>query len=158
VEIVLQSHIEKVEFDPAKNSYVIRSNNGPVVSRSVVVATGGLSIPNMDPTPFGYDIARQFGLAVLPVRASLVPYTFTGQLKDMFARLSGNAIPATIKTSKKSFHEALLFTHRGLSGPVVLQISNYWQPSDSIHIDLRPSEITQRAWLEPLSHNCYRRT
>ena len=92
----------------------------------------------MDPTPFGYDIARQFGLAVLPVRASLVPYTFTGQLKDMFARLSGNAIPAKIKAGKKSFHEALLFTHRGLSGPVVLQISNYWEPSDSIHIDLLP--------------------
>ena len=148
VEIVLQCLIETIEFDSTKNSYVIHSNNGQVASKSIVVATGGLSIPNMDPTPFGYDIARQFGLAVLPVRASLVPYTFTGQLKDMFARLSGNAIPATIKTSKKSFREALLFTHRGLSGPVVLQISNYWQPSDSIHIDLLPDTSLSDILLE----------
>jgi len=92
----------------------------------------------MQPTPFGYELARQFNLAVLPIRASLVPYTFTGVLKDMFARLSGNAIPSLVRAGKQSFREALLFTHRGLSGPVVLQVSNYWQPSDSIIIDLVP--------------------
>ncbi len=138
VDIVLQCAIDQIEFDNDNSNYVIHSNIGQFASKAVVVATGGLSIPNMDPTPFGYDIARQFGLAVLPVRASLVPYTFTGQLKDMFARLSGNAIPAIINAGKKSFEEALLFTHRGLSGPVVLQISNYWQQSDPIHIDLIP--------------------
>jgi len=104
----------------------------------VVVATGGLSIPHMDPTPFGYDVARQFGLQVLPIRASLVPYTFSGALKEMFVRLSGNAIPTRIQAGKRSFLEALLFTHRGLSGPVVLQISNYWHESDAINIDLLP--------------------
>ena len=138
VDIVLQCVIDQLDFDASANSYRLRTSLGSVASSAVVVATGGLSIPNMDPTPFGYEIARQFGLNVLPIRASLVPYTFTGQLKDMFARLSGNAIPATIKAGKTSFREALLFTHRGLSGPVVLQISNYWQQSDPIHIDLLP--------------------
>lgn len=138
VDIVLQCAIDKIDFDVKNNNYRLTTSLGPVASEAVVVATGGLSIPHMDPTPFGYEVARQFGLNVQPLRASLVPYTFTGQLKDMFARLSGNAIPATVKTGKNSFREALLFTHRGLSGPVILQISNYWQQSDPIHIDLLP--------------------
>lgn len=118
--------------------FILTTNKGEFRSTSVVVATGGLSIPNMHPTPFGYELARQFGLAVMPIRASLVPYTFTGALKEMFARLAGNAIPVVVKAGKQSFREAILFTHRGLSGPVVLQISNYWQPSDPITIDLLP--------------------
>ena len=149
VDIITQCIIDKIHFDETNKNYHLSSNLGSVASRSVVVATGGLSIPHMDPTPFGYDIARQFGLKVLPVRASLVPYTFTGELKEMFARLSGNAIPAVISAGKDSFREALLFTHRGLSGPVVLQISNYWQESDPIHIDLLPdlimSDVLQEA-------------
>jgi len=131
VEIVLQCSIERIDFDKQSNNYRLQTSRGNIDSKAVVMATGGLSIPHMDPTPFGYEVARQFGLDVLPVRASLVPYTFTGQLKDMFARLSGNAIPAVIQAGKTSFREALLFTHRGLSGPVVLQISNYWQPSET---------------------------
>ena len=138
VEVVLSCHIDKVEFDTIGDSYRIHSNHGSIAVPALVVATGGLSIPHMDPTPFGYEIARQFGLKVCPVRASLVPYTFSGQLKDMFARLSGNAIQAVIKAGQQSFREALLFTHRGLSGPVVLQISNYWEPSDPVNIDLLP--------------------
>ena len=138
VDIVLQCAIDKIRFDTKQQRYSLVTNKGTLESRSVVVATGGLSIPHMDPTPFGYEVAKQFGLNVLPVRASLVPYTFSGPLKELFARLSGNAIPATIKAGATSFREALLFTHRGLSGPVVLQISNYWQPSDAIHIDLLP--------------------
>jgi len=138
VEIVLRCDIDTIVFNKISKNYTIHTNLGRVESKAVVIATGGLSIPHMDPTPFGYDVARQFSLNVLPVRASLVPYTFTGQLKDMFGRLSGNAIPTIIKAGKRSFREALLFTHRGLSGPVVLQISNYWQQSDAIHIDLLP--------------------
>ncbi|MFK7892694.1 MAG: NAD(P)/FAD-dependent oxidoreductase [Granulosicoccus sp.] len=141
VDIVLQCNIERVEFDSENKSYLLHTNLGSVCSDAVVVATGGLSIPHMDPTPFGYEVARQFGLNVLPVRASLVPYTFTGQLKDMFARLSGNAIPAIVKAGKNSFREAMLFTHRGLSGPVILQISNYWEQSDPIHVNLVPEVI-----------------
>ena len=138
VDIVTQCAIDKIDFDEVEKRYRLSSSLGSVAATAVVVATGGLSIPHMDPTPFGYDIAKQFGLNVLPVRASLVPYTFTGQLKDMFASLSGNAIPASITAGKISFKEALLFTHRGLSGPVVLQISNYWQESDPVYIDLLP--------------------
>jgi predicted Rossmann fold flavoprotein len=152
VDIVLQCIIEKIEFDVNSKSYTLHTSQGIVTANAVVVATGGLSIPNMDPTPFGYEVARQFGLNVLPVRASLVPYTFTGQLKDMFARLSGNAIPATIKAGKNSFTDALLFTHRGLSGPVVLQISNYWQQSDPIHIDLLP-DIAMSGVLQEAKRN-----
>jgi len=137
-EIITQCAIDKIDFDVTNKRYQLRTSLATVASNAVVIATGGLSIPHMDPTPFGYDVARQFGLKVLPVRASLVPYTFTGELKDMFARLSGNAIPAIITAGRHSFKEALLFTHRGLSGPVVLQISNYWQESDPIHIDLLP--------------------
>jgi predicted Rossmann fold flavoprotein len=138
VEIVLQCAIDDIYFNVERESYSLNTSLGRVASNAVVVATGGLSIPHMDPTPFGYDVARQFGLNVLPLRASLVPYTFTGQLKEMFAKLSGNAIPTIINAGKHSFKEAMLFTHRGLSGPVVLQISNYWQQSDPIHIDLLP--------------------
>ncbi len=138
VDIVTQCAIDKIYFDEPHGTYRLNTSLGDVASNAVVIATGGLSIPYMDPTPFGYDIAKQFGLNVLPVRASLVPYTFTGELKDMFARLSGNAIPAIINAGKHSFREAMLFTHRGLSGPVVLQISNYWHESDPIRIDLLP--------------------
>jgi len=152
VEIVLQCSIESIDFDKQSNNYRLQTSRGNIESKAVVMATGGLSIPHMDPTPFGYEVARQFGLDVLPVRASLVPYTFTGQLKDMFARLSGNAIPAVIQAGKTSFREALLFTHRGLSGPVVLQISNYWQPSDSIQIDLLPDVALSSALHEAKRH------
>jgi predicted Rossmann fold flavoprotein len=152
VEIVMECSIDKIYFDVESKCYRLGTSLGPVASNAIVVATGGLCIPSMNPTPFGYEVARQFGLNVLPVRASLVPYTFTGQLKDMFARLSGNAIPTVIKAGKKSFQEALLFTHRGLSGPVVLQISNYWQESDAIHIDLLP-EITMSDALQEAKRN-----
>jgi len=148
VDIILHCAIDSLAYDKSCSEYEIATNKGLVTCSSVVIATGGLSIPHMDPTPFGYEIARQFGLNVLPVQASLVPYTFSGALKEMFARLSGNAIPAIIKTSKKSFREALLFTHRGLSGPVVLQISNYWQQSEPIHVDLLPDNDMCELMLE----------
>ena len=138
VDIVLQCDISGVDFQSASGQYHVQSSRGDITANAVVVATGGLSIPHMDPTPFGYELARQYGLDVLPVRASLVPYTFTGQLKDMFARLSGVAIPTVIRAGNTSFQEGTLFTHRGLSGPAVLQISNYWQPSDAILVDLLP--------------------
>ena len=148
VEIVLQCVIDNIQYDESKQMYSLDTSRGPVSSGAVVVATGGLSIPHMDPTPFGYEVAQQFGLNVLPIRASLVPYTFTGQLKDMFARLSGTAIPTIIQSGKTSFREAMLFTHRGLSGPSVLQISNYWQPSHAIHINLLPDTDLSHALLD----------
>ena len=122
------------------NNYRLTTSIGSMTTPAVVVATGGLSIPSMGTTPFGYEIAKQFDMRVQPLRASLVPYTFDGKLKDMFSRLSGNAIDVQISFGKTIFNEAVLFTHRGLSGPVVLQISNYWIPGQSISINLLPNE------------------
>jgi len=143
VDVVLScdiSSVTNIATDADSSRYALTTDKGVFEAKSVVIATGGLSIPHMKPTPFGYELARQFGLTVLPVRASLVPYTFSGALKDMFARLAGNAIGTVVRCGKRSFREAMLFTHRGLSGPVVLQISNYWQSSDAIVIDLLPDD------------------
>ena len=105
---------------------------------SLVVATGGLSIPKMGASGFGYELARQFGLSVYDTHAALVPFTFTGKLHDMMTRLSGVSTPATVKVPGNSFTEDILFTHRGLSGPAILQISSYWEPGSDIEIDLLP--------------------
>ncbi|MEM7259366.1 MAG: NAD(P)/FAD-dependent oxidoreductase [Pseudomonadota bacterium] len=135
-EISLQCDIQSIKY--IEGQYRVSTSQGTLTAAAVVVATGGLSIPSMGTTPFGYEIAEQFGMRVEPLRASLVPYTFDGTLKEMFSRLSGNAIDAQISFGHTSFSEALLFTHRGLSGPVVLQISNYWKPGQAIVIDLLP--------------------
>ncbi len=107
--------------------------------KSLVIATGGLSIPTMGATPFGYQIAKQFGLNIHPTRAGLVPFTLHIKDKELFANLSGTSIPCTIKNKETVFTENLLFTHRGLSGPAILQISSYWTPGEEIIIDFLPS-------------------
>ena len=115
--------------------------SGETIScESLVVATGGLSMPKLGATPFGYQIAAQFGLKMVPTTAGLVPFTLHKQDKDAFEELSGIAVPAVITTEDgTSFKENLLFTHRGLSGPVVLQISSYWLPGQKVSIDLLPT-------------------
>lgn len=107
---------------------------------SVVVASGGLSIPTLGGSGIGYEIAKQFGHHVYPTRAGLVPFTFSDRFKEVTTRLSGNAIEATLSNHLNSFTEALLFTHRGLSGPSSLQLSNYWDVGQSFKIDLLPSQ------------------
>ena len=146
-EISTNCEISSVEYTD-EQLYRVTTSQGVMMTPSLVVATGGLSIPSMGTTPFGYEIAKQFGMRVLPLRASLVPYTFDGKLKEMFSRLSGNAIDTEIRFGKTSFTEALLFTHRGLSGPVVLQISNYWVPGQSVTVDLLPAEDTGSLLIE----------
>ncbi|MFP5440967.1 MAG: NAD(P)/FAD-dependent oxidoreductase [Gammaproteobacteria bacterium] len=121
--------------------------HGTLDAQSLVIATGGLSIPTMGATGFGYEVARQFGHAVLPTRAALVPFTLTGRTLEQFDGLSGVALPATVECNGVSFSNALLFTHRGLSGPAILQISSYWQPGDLLHIDLLPG-TDALAWLQ----------
>lgn len=142
-QISTNCDIETVQYED-NGQYLINTNLGNMTTNSVVVATGGLSIPSMGTTPFGYEIAKQYDMRVQPLRASLVPYTFDGKLKEMFSRLSGNAIDVQISFGKTTFDEAVLFTHRGLSGPVVLQISNYWVPGQSISINLLPGEDVNR--------------
>lgn len=137
---------EAASDNPAR--YTLHTDRGVVTCRSLVVATGGLSIPKIGATDFGFKLARQFGLKVVEPRPALVPLTFDGNAWAPFADLAGLAMPVAISTGEKkqrtTFHEDLLFTHRGLSGPAVLQISSYWQPGQPLHIDLHPD-----AALEP---------
>ena len=122
--------------------YELDTDRGPVRSRSLVVATGGLSIPKIGATDFGYRIAKQFGLRMVEPRPGLVPMTFDGDRWSPYAELSGLALPVRIETGQKktqmAFLEDLLFTHRGLSGPAVLQISSYWQEGTPIRLNLAP--------------------
>ncbi len=143
--------VRQVEFQ-AKNdasqrqtiagSYIIDSDRGPVAAPALVVATGGLSIPKIGASDLGLRLARQFGLNIVDTRPGLVPLTFDGAAWAPYAQLAGLALPVVIGTGSKKarveFHEDLLFTHRGLSGPAVLQISSYWQPGTPIDIDLAP--------------------
>ncbi|WP_063656514.1 NAD(P)/FAD-dependent oxidoreductase [Aliivibrio fischeri] len=108
---------------------------------SLVVATGGLSMPKLGATPFGYQIAEQFGLSMVPTTAGLVPFTLHKEDKEAFSELSGIAIPVVVESENgSSFKENLLFTHRGLSGPSILQISSYWKAGQKITIDLLPND------------------
>ncbi|MBK6387730.1 MAG: NAD(P)/FAD-dependent oxidoreductase [Rhodoferax sp.] len=124
------------------SSYEISSDRGTVSTRSVVIATGGLSIPKIGATDFGYRVARQFGLRLVEPRPALVPLTFDEAAWEPYAQLAGLSLPVRIETGNKkaktAFLEDLLFTHRGLSGPGVLQISSYWQPNTPIWLDLAP--------------------
>ncbi len=122
----------------AQNQFQLETNRGEFRAEKLVVATGGLSIPTMGSTGFGYEIAQQFGMEVLPVRAGLVPLTFSDHIKAMNENLAGVSLQGEIAAIEKSFREAILFTHRGLSGPAVLQISNYWQSGETLSIDLLP--------------------
>jgi len=123
-------------------SYQIDTERGTVSSRAVVIATGGLSIPKIGATDFGYRMAKQFGLRTIEPRPGLVPLTFDGEAWAPYAGLSGLSLPVLIETGDKktrmSFAEDLLFTHRGLSGPAVLQISSYWREGTPIRINLAP--------------------
>jgi predicted Rossmann fold flavoprotein len=120
--------------------FELASSDGVFTAQSLVVATGALSIPTLGGSGFGYELAKQFGMNVLPLRAGLVPFTFSDNTKELCVRLSGNAIAVTVTIDKVSFTENMLFTHRGLSGPAILQISSYWQEGQFISIDLLPSE------------------
>ncbi|NUY55407.1 NAD(P)/FAD-dependent oxidoreductase [Salinivibrio sp. EAGSL] len=129
------------DIEQEETGFRLKLNGEPVRCQSLVVATGGLSMPKLGATPFGYQLAEQFGLKVLPTRAALVPYTLHQEDKTRFADISGVSVPCSITTeSGVCFSENLLFTHRGLSGPAVLQTSSFWQPGEAVTIDLLPSE------------------
>lgn len=119
--------------------FVLDTGQGRVSCESLVVATGGLSIPTMGATGFGHDLARQFGLKVLPLRAALVPFTLSGEPLAWSRELSGVSADVTASCGV-TFRENLLWTHRGLSGPAVLQISSYWEPGQEVALDLLPEQ------------------
>jgi len=135
VRIETNCSIEKVEVD---ETFAVTTERSEFTATRLVIATGGLSIPKMGATGFGYGIARQFGLNVFDTRAGLVPFTFTGAVQEMATRLSGVSTGASVSTGGASFSEDILFTHRGLSGPAILQASSYWRPGEDIEIDLLP--------------------
>ncbi len=137
VEIRLNTTIEAVEKQ-ADHHFKISSTRGAFHCQSLVVATGGLSIPTMGATPFGYKIAEQFGIKVWPTCAGLVPFTLQPEDKQRFAELSGIAVDSVVSSDRQCFRENILFTHRGLSGPAILQISSYWQPGEAVTINLLP--------------------
>lgn len=128
----------------AGDLYEVQTSRGTVRAKSLVIATGGLSIPKIGATDFGYRIARQFGQRIVAPRPALVPLTFDGDAWAPFAQLAGLALPVRIETGEKkermAFDEDLLFTHRGLSGPAVLQISSYWREGSPLRIDLAPGQ------------------
>ena len=122
----------------AEGGFVVVSDQGEFRGSSLVVATGGPSIPKMGSSGFGYKIAEQFGHGIVPPRAALVPLTFDPALLATFGDLTGVSLDAVVSCGKTSFDEALLFTHRGLSGPAILQISSYWREASELVIDMAP--------------------
>jgi len=119
-------------------AYSVRCSRGVFTSESLVIASGGLSIPKMGASDFGYRLARQFSLRVIETSAGLVPFTLTGALHELSSRLSGVSCTATVTAGDVGFTEDILFTHRGLSGPAMLQASSHWSPGGAIEIDLLP--------------------
>ncbi|PCN60508.1 MULTISPECIES: NAD(P)/FAD-dependent oxidoreductase [unclassified Acinetobacter] len=137
--VQIQTHCEVQSITAQTDSgFIIETNQGTYHCESLVVATGGLSIPTLGGSGIGYEIAKQFGHRVYPTRAGLVPFTFSDSFKEVTTRLSGNAVDATLSNSLTSFTEALLFTHRGLSGPSALQLSNYWDVGQNFKINFLP--------------------
>jgi len=125
----------------------VTTAHGEIHAESLVVACGGLSIPSMGASGFGYELARQFGHAVLPTRAGLVPLTLSGKHLDHYHDLAGVALPEVeARVGKQAFRAGMLFTHRGISGPAILQVSSYWQPGEALHLDLSPDRDLG-AWL-----------
>jgi len=133
----------------ASAGFAVGTSQGTFESDALVVATGGLSIAKIGATDLGYRLAQQFGLKIVGPRPGLVPLTFAGDDRQFFADLSGASLDAVVKHGDQAFRENILFTHRGLSGPAILQISSYWSPGETLEIDLLPAKPA----LAPLAAN-----
>lgn len=136
VHIATGIAISSIRF--AGDRFEVETAQGIYRAEKLVVATGGLSIPSMGASGLGYSIARQFGHALVETRAGLVPFTLSGKPLEQYAELAGVALPIAVRVGGTEFRNALLFTHRGLSGPAILQISSYWNLGEAIEIDLLP--------------------
>ncbi len=148
VEVRTQSTIERVEHLD-DGSFRLHTAQGRLVATSLVIASGGLSIPSMGASGFGYALAKQFGHGVLPTRAGLVPLTLTGKHAERLQDLAGVSLPVEARCNGASFRNFMLVTHRGISGPSILQISSYWQPGDDLRVDLLPgidADAQLREW------------
>ena len=145
VSLHLDTSVQQI--DKLDSGYRLQTTLGQLDCQSLVVATGGLSIPTLGATGFGYQIAKQFDHTLLPTRAGLVPFTITDQLKALCSELSGTSVDCLVSCNGQSFRENILFTHRGLSGPAILQISSFWEPGDSVEINLLPDHDALQ-WLQ----------
>src|SRR5712671_6992782 len=135
VQIFLQSRIQEIQ---RSTEFVVHSESGEFRAPALVVATGGLSIPKMGATPFGYELARQFGLKIVETRPGLVPFVLAAKDRGRYCDLAGVSAEVIAKCNHHAFREKMLITHRGLSGPAILQISSYWGKGQPIGIDLAP--------------------
>ncbi len=138
VNATIRDHCSIEKTTKTEQGFKVKTNQGTFSSESLVTATGGLSIPKMGATGFGYEIAKQFGIDVLPTQAALVPFTLNDKMKADFVELSGTSVDAIASCNDQSFRENILFTHRGLSGPAILQISSYWNQGNEVVINLLP--------------------
>jgi len=137
VEIRYRSEVLEVQ---KSDTFALETNQGSLTSDSLVIASGGLSIAPLGATDFGYRVARQFGLQIEDPRPGLVPFTLTSQMLERWARLAGVSVDALVAHDGQQFRENILFTHRGLSGPGILQISSYWKPGEPVSINLLPDK------------------
>jgi len=137
VRIATGCSIERIAHEDG-GDFRAHTAHGAFAAPSLVIASGGLSIPSMGASGFGYEIARRFGHELLPTRAGLVPLTLSGKHQERLADLSGVALPVTASCNGRDFSNQMLITHRGVSGPSILQISSYWQPGDDLRLDLLP--------------------
>ncbi len=143
VEVRTNCTVRNIE---KRDAFLLDTTQGQFACESLVIATGGLSIPKIGATDFGYRIARQFGLRIQPTRPALVPLTFASQTLEKLKELSGVAVDANVRCNGAAFRENILFTHRGVSGPAILQASSYWQHGDALSINLLP-DIEAIEWL-----------
>ena len=147
----LNTSVEEIKAIPTGGFIVSVNRNGTmthITTLNLVVACGGLSIPKIGATGLGYRIAKQFGHALIDTRPGLVPLTFTGDVLDHTKALSGVATPTSVSVERTTFDEGMLFTHRGLSGPSILQISSYWQESTPVQVDLAPGQNVAEQLIE----------
>lgn len=137
VSIQLNCKIQDIECK-SENEFQLTTERESIQCSSIVVSTGGLSIPKIGATALGYQVAEQFNMNIIPVSAGLVPFTLQPKDKEQYYSLSGIAVPCVVSNEKQSFKENMLFTHRGLSGPAILQISSYWKPGEEIVVNFLP--------------------
>jgi len=145
VKLLMPCSVEEVSHD---KDFEVHTSRGKFHAQSLVIATGGLSIPKIGATPFGYKIAQQFGIPVTKLKPGLVPLSFHPEEWADYAELAGVSVDAVVSYGKQAFRENLLITHRGLSGPVILQISSYWEHDQPLHINLLPDHDMHQVFAE----------
>ncbi len=148
----VRTHCSVERIERGADGFHVHTSGGRFHAASLVVATGGLSIPSLGATGFGYEVARQFGHEILPTRAGLVPLTLSGKHQERLADLSGVALPVEARCNRTRFTNSMLVTHRGVSGPAILQISSYWQPGDDLRLDLLPG-LNAEQWLRGMKRD-----